>query len=781
MKTIQLLFISFFVLISLSSHAENSDKIRSSKVVYDISQSEFSNLKSESLSSNRKKVTTKLNSYTLMQGGYFTIGTSTGISESIIDDYCQISFGHPYALTSYPFIKIDGSPIYPTFYGANQEITVEQNGDTLSVESQYQNNISGLTKIYSDANGSMVLSFAITNLDELNHQVEPALLFDVALGKWGDGHVFQNQEFLTHSNSMQQTGANFTEIWERNSSPKGVGVKLTYNNQPAYTKYGNWNTILNEQEITELIYDLAVLNYWEKITLQPNESTMFTVTFELINPDYNNELFMRCDMPNAMQIENSQLYPGKLNTLVEIINNNQKFNDLKIHVEATDYTKEWISETAINTETEEPFLYEKALINIPEIFEDRTLAVTLNLMNGTQLLDQLSRQVFIPSSPFSDQGLTVEIDSNFNSYGKSYFRFTCTNDLTQQFVYNLGKNNIFFYEDDNRLEDFKLKKDTTGGINNADIVFVLDVTGSMSNEIAGVRDNIIEFADSMSFQGIDFQIGMVTFLDVIENIYPFTSDVQSFQSIVAEQFAHGGADRPENSLDALMDATQFNFRPDANRVVIWITDADYHITDNITGLSINDVSNSLIANGIKVFCIGSQSFQTDYYDPIVMNTGGSYFDINGNFRDILLEVSRMEQSSKYLLEYPTTAAGQTFKIEVHYAGLGGFDTFTLNKGKATEQSSLNAFAYPNPVQNNTLIEITGENQLTYEIEVFNNYGRQVGYQKISLANGTNTIPLSEILKVSSLKNDKLYVLRVKAIDSKGSIKDHQILKLQSLQ
>ncbi len=69
-----------------------------------------------------------------------------------------------------------------------------------------------------------------------------------------------------------------------------------------------------------------------------------------------------------------------------------------------------------------------------------------------------------------------------------------------------------------KIENFTLAKDTSGGTNKADIIFVLDVTGSMTNEINGVKENIVEFADSLSAQGIDFRLGMVTFLDEVENI-----------------------------------------------------------------------------------------------------------------------------------------------------------------------------------------------------------------------------------------------------------------------
>ncbi|HPN45831.1 MAG TPA: hypothetical protein PLP19_20265, partial [bacterium] len=47
--------------------------------------------------------------YSLITGGYFTIGTLSGSSTSTLDDNCGISFGHPYAMTSYPLLGIDGA------------------------------------------------------------------------------------------------------------------------------------------------------------------------------------------------------------------------------------------------------------------------------------------------------------------------------------------------------------------------------------------------------------------------------------------------------------------------------------------------------------------------------------------------------------------------------------------------------------------------------------------------------------------------------------------------
>jgi len=364
-----------------------------------------------------------------------------------------------------------------------------------------------------------------------------------------------------------------------------------------------------------------------------------------------------------------------------------------------------------------------------------------------------------------------------------YLRFQCIKEETQQLIYNIGKNNIFFYENSTQIKDFKLEKDTTGGTNRADIIFVLDVTGSMTEEIAGVRDNIVEFADSLSYRGIDFQLGMITFLDEIENIYPFTNDVQFFREQVNLQYAHGGADWPENSLEALTIATQFNFRASSNRIIIWITDATYHFNDSFTSLTASIVTDALIANGLTVNCIGDPEYQTDFYDPIVLNTGGQFFDIKGNFRDILLDVSRLAESPNYLLSfYPTPPLNEntSFKIEVHYSGLGGFDTIFINPEKKYEQDGLNTnvSAYPNPVNENTLVVIKGGSDVTYSFEIFNIYGQVISSHSTKSQTDNLSVKLSDILKASQIESGKIYILRIKALSKTGEIIETRSIKLE---
>lgn len=48
----------------------------------------------------------KISEITMLSGGYFTIGTTEGVGAGSLDDNCGITFGHPYAMSSYPIFSL---------------------------------------------------------------------------------------------------------------------------------------------------------------------------------------------------------------------------------------------------------------------------------------------------------------------------------------------------------------------------------------------------------------------------------------------------------------------------------------------------------------------------------------------------------------------------------------------------------------------------------------------------------------------------------------------------
>ena len=115
-----------------------------------------------------------------------------------------------------------------------------------------------------------------------------------------------------------------------------------------------------------------------------------------------------------------------------------------------------------------------------------------------------------------------------------------------------------------------------------DIVFVLDVTQSLDPQIAGLRDGIGQFVKALKDKDLEPRIGLVAFRDIIYDKVPFewlkfngqlfTTDTKAFSEEVGKLKAMGGGDDPESSLDAIVEAAKYPFRPGALRVLLLITD-----------------------------------------------------------------------------------------------------------------------------------------------------------------------------------------------------------------
>ena len=166
----------------------------------------------------------------------------------------------------------------------------------------------------------------------------------------------------------------------------------------------------------------------------------------------------------------------------------------------------------------------------------------------------------------------------------------------------------------------------------ADVVFLIDVSGSMAPIIDALRKNIEAFVDSLSSGGAnnaapvrDWRGKVVGYRDIeaasseglewIED-HPFVRDASALKAQLASLKAQGGGDEPESLLDALykvakMDATpkgsqsedpnKWRYRSDAARVVVVFTDASFKETLSIPeakGGSLQDVANVVMANRI---------------------------------------------------------------------------------------------------------------------------------------------------------------------------------------
>lgn len=194
-------------------------------------------------------------------------------------------------------------------------------------------------------------------------------------------------------------------------------------------------------------------------------------------------------------------------------------------------------------------------------------------------------------------------------------------------------------------------KSTTG---TADIVFVIDITGSMGSKIDEVKNNIDGFINKISENGVDVNMGLVTYGDVNTSQggdpvikTAMTSDLNQFKEYIDSITLTGGGDYYESGLEGIADVTNgalsYDFRSDSAKQIILVTDAPVHDnstdTDGGDGLSnfdIDDVADDIRSKGIKLTVVSSNSSDTKtqlqrLYEP----TGGEYIDINSDFQEQL--------------------------------------------------------------------------------------------------------------------------------------------------
>ncbi len=147
-----------------------------------------------------------------------------------------------------------------------------------------------------------------------------------------------------------------------------------------------------------------------------------------------------------------------------------------------------------------------------------------------------------------------------------------------------------------------------------DVLFLLDATGSMSDEIQELQDNLLAISSQIDTlpQNIDTHYGLIAYRDLgdayVTRGYPFTPDVQEFQQILNSVQAAGGGDTPESLNQGLYESVhEMAWRGDDTiQLVFLVADAPPHMDYQ------NDVSYALtmqdaLARGIKVHPIASSN------------------------------------------------------------------------------------------------------------------------------------------------------------------------------
>ena len=223
------------------------------------------------------------------------------------------------------------------------------------------------------------------------------------------------------------------------------------------------------------------------------------------------------------------------------------------------------------------------------------------------------------------------------------------NNLFEVYLKDVSTGKIKITEFDRTKFSAPPKKEniTPLGVENVNVTFLIDTTGSMDSYINGVKDRAIEFSNILSERGTKFKLGLIGFGDLNEkekpSVYNFTDDVEKFKRQVKNIPRTYGGDIPESSLDALETGVQLLqnsvLEPNSQSIFILITDAPPHVPTN-SGKSVEAICKMLQEAKITTYVVARRDKESlKSFDPITI-PNGKYYDLNDKFYDILDNIAR---------------------------------------------------------------------------------------------------------------------------------------------
>ncbi|MCF7952970.1 MAG: VWA domain-containing protein [Spirochaetales bacterium] len=221
--------------------------------------------------------------------------------------------------------------------------------------------------------------------------------------------------------------------------------------------------------------------------------------------------------------------------------------------------------------------------------------------------------------------------------------------------------------------------------NLVDVVFIMDTTGSMGGYLSTMTAKAQDFAAEIAASDIDYRLGFISFGDDIrkgtgERLAP-TSDADAFETAIGGLTAYGGADGPENQIDAIDYARasgtgsnpagsfqqdlSFTYRTEAMKIFILVTDIGYHTPDSIGDVSYyydgvyNTLSEEIAKlndDGINCYVVAPDSgyYNEATYPTLATSTGGVFFDTDDEFSVILDTIGKdITYRGDYMITFMT--------------------------------------------------------------------------------------------------------------------------------
>jgi len=204
-------------------------------------------------------------------------------------------------------------------------------------------------------------------------------------------------------------------------------------------------------------------------------------------------------------------------------------------------------------------------------------------------------------------------------------------------------------------------------INELDLCFICDCTGSMGQYIKAAQDNIHAIVKKITeSQGADVRFALVSYRDhppqdktYVTQVGSFTTSLEEMRRYVDGMKAKGGGDGPEAVTAGLHAAFNLPWRPNATKVCVLIADAPPHGLEptgdgfpngDPDGLDPLDIARDMAVHSITLYSVGCEPalsqyrFARDFLCTVADMTGGQAVALSsaGLLADVIVNGSAEE-------------------------------------------------------------------------------------------------------------------------------------------
>jgi len=198
------------------------------------------------------------------------------------------------------------------------------------------------------------------------------------------------------------------------------------------------------------------------------------------------------------------------------------------------------------------------------------------------------------------------------------------------------------------------RRETPLAINDLDLVFVMDTTGSMRNELADVQANLLGVIRVLARLAPSLRVGFVAFKDhgdaYVTQSFRLSrmsqDNVVKVIGFVGEMSAAGGGDDPEPVDEALAVATAMDWRADAQGQIVVIGDAPVRPAGRGAALALAErfrrsAPDPALPRSVSSIFTGDGPAARIFFEQLARAGGGDFSAYQGQIiENVLLSVLR---------------------------------------------------------------------------------------------------------------------------------------------